>query len=90
MSHESKSFTWTSPGGVAVTLPSMKSIKGGVIRRNRKLEPVDFMFSVLEETADEATLAQIDDLDTSDMNALFEAWQEDAQTNVGESSGSSI
>ena len=90
MSHESKSFTWTSPDGVAVTLPSMKSIKGGVIRRNRKLEPVDFMFSVLEETADEATLELIDDLDTSDMNALFEAWQGDAQTSVGESSGSSI
>jgi hypothetical protein len=82
-------FTWTSPDDVRVTLPSMRQIKAGIIRRHRKSEPIDFIFSVLEETADEATLAKVDDLSTEDLNSLFEAWQEDGQASVGESSGSS-
>lgn len=87
--HKSKTFTWTSEGGVAITLPSMQSIPSGVIRRNRKQEPVDFIFSMLEEVSDEETLAKADDLSTGEINALFEAWQEDAQATVGESQGSS-
>lgn len=87
--HQSKTFTWTSEDGVEITLPSMKSLPAGLIRRNRKAEPVDFIFTLLEETVDEATLAKADALPSEEINKLFEAWQEDAQTSVGESSGSS-
>lgn len=89
MSHKSKTFTWTSPDDEKITLPAMGSIKAGVLRRHRKEDPIDFIFSVLEEVGDEATLAQVDDLESTDLNALVEAWQEDGQATVGESSGSS-
>lgn len=80
-------FHWTSPSGVEITLPHMSNIKTGIIRRHRKEEPTDFIFSVLEETADEAMLAKVDDLGTADLNALVEKWQEGAS--LGESAGSS-
>jgi hypothetical protein len=86
---KSKTFTWESPDGVKITVPAMGRIKAGVIRRNRNAEGVDGMFNIIEAVVDEKTLAKVDDLESSDLNAFVEAWQEDAQTNVGESSGSS-
>lgn len=80
-------FHWTSPSGVEIVLPHMGKIKAGIIRRHRKEEPVDFIFSVLEETADTETLAKVDDLDQTDLNTLVEKWQ--AGASVGESAGSS-
>ena len=71
-------FHWTAPNGDEITLPRFDRIKTGVIRRHRKEEPVDFIFSVLEEVGDEATLAKVDDLDQADLNRLVEAWQESA------------
>ena len=81
-------FHWTTPAGVEIVLPRMGNIKAGIIRRHRKEEPVDFIFSVLEETADTETLAKVDDLDQTDLNTLVEKWQ--AGASVGESAGSSI
>ena len=69
-----------------ITLPRMDKIKTGVIRRHRKEDPVDFIFSVLEDSSDDAMLALVDDLDSSDLNDLVEKWQEGVT--LGESSGS--
>ena len=80
-------FHWTSPDGVEIVLPRMDKIKAGIIRRNRTKEPVDFIFTVLEEVGDDATLAKVDDLESGDLNALFEAWQ--AEVAPGESGRSS-
>ena len=80
-------FTWTSPAGVEIALPPMNRIKSGVIRKNRKLDPVDAAFTIIESIADEDTLAKIDDLDTEALNDLMEKWQ--AGVSVGESEGSS-
>lgn len=82
-------FHWTSPAGVEIVLPHMNKIKAGIVRRHRKSEPVDFIFSVLEEVADKDMLEKADELDTSEINDLFEAWQK-AGASVGESAGSSI
>lgn len=82
-------FHWTSPAGVEITLPHLSKIKGGMIRKYRKLPELDMMFSILEELVDADTLAQIDDLEQTDMNELFLAWQK-AGASMGESSGSSI
>ena len=79
-------FHWTSSEGVEIVLPYMNKIKTGIIRRHRREEPLDFIFSVLEEVGDEATLAKVDDLSTDDLNALVEEWQ---GANVGESGRSS-
>lgn len=82
-------FHWTSPSsGVEIVLPHMNKIKSGIVRRHRKSDPVDFIYSVLEEVADEEMLARTDELEATEINALFEAWQE-AGASVGESSGSS-
>ena len=89
MSHKSKTFTWTSPDDVKITLPAMGSIKTGVLRKHRKEEPVDFVFSLLEGVGDEETIAKIDDLTTGEFNELWEAWQKDGETSAGESSRSS-
>lgn len=80
-------FHWTSPTGVTITLPHMEKIKAGIIRRHRREEPIDFIFSVLEEVGDEATIAKVDELESSNLNALFEAWQ--SGVSVGESQSSS-
>jgi hypothetical protein len=80
-------FQWTSPNGATITLPRMSQIKAGVLRRHRKEEPTDFIFSVLEEIADEEMLAKVDELDSADLNNLVEKWQ--AEVKPGESSGSS-
>lgn len=81
-------FHWTSPEGVEIVLPHMNKIKAGIVRRHRKADPVDFIFSVLEEVADEDMLAKADELGTEEINDLFEAWQK-AGASVGESVSSS-
>lgn len=81
-------FHWTSPSGVEITLPHMSKMPAGVIRKHRKADPVDFVFSVLEDVSDDEMIAKVDTLSLPDVNAMFEAWQE-AAANVGESSGSS-
>jgi hypothetical protein len=81
-------FHWTSPSGVEIVLPHMNKMPAGVIRKHRKSEPVDFVFSVLEDVSDDATIAEVDKLSLPEVNDLFEAWQGAAAT-VGESLGSS-
>lgn len=82
-------FHWTSPSGIEITLPHMAQMPSGVLRKHRKSEPVDFVFSVLEDVSDEAMIAQVDLLPLPEVNDLFEAWQEAAKATVGESAGSS-
>lgn len=81
-------FRWTSPSGTEIVLPHMSKMPAGIIRKHRKAEPVDFVFSVLEDVSDDAMLAKVDTLSLPEVNDLFEAWQ-GASASVGESSGSS-
>lgn len=81
-------FHWTSPAGVEIVLPHMNKIKAGIVRRHRKADAIDFIFSVLEEVADADMLAKADELEAEEINDLFEKWQE-AGASVGESAGSS-
>ena len=78
-------FTWTSPSGGEVTLPPLNSVPGGVLRRHRKLDELDFLFSVLEDVATDEQIAQVDALGLSDLNAMFEAWQKNAKVSVPQS-----
>lgn len=80
-------FHWTSPEGVEITLPRMGNIKAGVIRRHRKEDPIDFIFSVLEEIDDADMLAKVDDLQSDALNDLVGKWQ--AEVSPGESTRSS-
>jgi hypothetical protein len=82
-------FTWTAPSGAKITLPSLSTIPAGVLRRHRKLDEVDFVFTILEDVLDDEGLKALDSLGFGEINGLFEAWQKDAGTTVGESGGSS-
>ena len=81
-------FHYKAESGAEITLPRLAGVKAGVIRRHRKSDPVDFIFSILEDVTDEATLALVDDLSTTELNDMFEKWQGDGG-GLGESSGSS-
>lgn len=82
-------FHYETAGKKQVTLPKFGQIKAGLIRKVRKENTVEQMFSILEAVADEKTLDILDDLDTSELNELMAAWQKDSQVTPGESSASS-
>jgi hypothetical protein len=73
----SKTFSWRTPSGEILTIVSINAIKGRQLRKYRKLDPLDMLFSILEDTADKKALALIDDLERADLDAMFEAWQND-------------
>lgn len=68
-------FHYTAADGTKIVLPSMNSLKGGLLRKYRKLDSLDFMYSILEEVADEADLAKLDDLERDELNECFSEWQ---------------
>lgn len=78
-------FTWTSPDGVDITLPSMDTLPAGVYRRHRNEEPASFVFSVLEEMSDEENLAKADEIPLPQIGDLFVAWQKAAGATVPQS-----
>ena len=82
-------FHHTLPSGETVTLPKYKNLRAGLIRKIRKLAPIDQIFTVLEEVASPAVLALIDDLDQEQCNDLVQAWQNDSGLTAGESKASS-
>lgn len=73
--HNDGTFTWQSPAGVTVTLPSLNTIPAGALRKYRKLDELDFMFSILEDVLDEGALADLDALGIGDIQRLFADWQ---------------
>lgn len=82
-------FHYTLPAGDEIVLPKYKFLKAGLIRKIRRMSPVDQVFTALEAVADDTTLALIDDLDQEECNALIAAWQSDSGVTQGESKASS-
>lgn len=82
-------FHHTTSTGVEIALPRFRNVPAGVIRRLRKANNLDFMFGVLEESADEATLTALDGLGIDEVSGIVDAWQKDAGVSAGESSASS-
>lgn len=82
-------FHYTMPDGTEIELPKYKNLKAGLIRKIRKLSPVDQIFTTLEEVAPATALAAIDELDQEQCNALVAAWQADSGVTAGESKASS-
>lgn len=75
--------------GRTYTLPKFGSWSAGLVRRVRKLSDVDATFTILEEVADEETLAAIDSMSTDRFNELQQDWAEHAGVSLGESDSSS-
>lgn len=69
-----ESFEFTRDG-VTYTLPPSSAIKAGMLRRLRKLDDLDMAFSLIEEIADPAALAALDDASIDEFNEILAGWQ---------------
>lgn len=75
--------------GREIVLPHFKHVPFGVVRKLRKENDAEQMFTLVEEVADDDTLAIIDTLGMEDIDQLFTEWQEASKVTAGESSASS-
>ena len=78
-------FHWTSPNGIEIVIPRIGKLKASVLRRHRTKQGDDYIFSILEDIADDGLMAKIDELDVDEMNDFSEKWTATA----GESTRSS-
>lgn len=62
--------------GETFTLPVRADITGGLLRRHRHRDDMDFAFSILEELCDKPTLAALDAMTLDDLNGVLSDWQE--------------
>jgi hypothetical protein len=77
-------FHFTGSDGADYTLP--KQIPAGALRKSRGLDALDQVFTILENTADEKTLAALDALDVSELTRVTKEWMQGMS--AGESSAS--
>lgn len=68
--HKPKTFTAVTPRGT-FQLPFPKA---GFLRKNRKLDAVDLMFTCYEEYGSEAFLKALDDMELTEADKLFGDW----------------
>lgn len=88
--HQSADFTFEFVGGGTITLPRFNKVMSfGRARRLRQYDEAEQMFRLIEEICDEGQLALLDEMDTDETGAFFDAWQADSGVSVGESEGSS-
>jgi len=81
-------FTYTMPDGKTVTVPSLAKMNAGIMRRTRRLDEEDRVWTILEFVCDADTIAAIDDLDAEQFEAFMAAWQKHSGVSVGESQAS--
>jgi hypothetical protein len=79
-------FHFTGADGKDYSLPKM--VKGGDLRKIRKLSNADQMFTLFEQLADEETLAALDDLSTAQVSDVYNDWMDGMSS--GESSSSTV
>jgi hypothetical protein len=71
-------------GGRTYYLPPLKSIKVGITRAVRKLDPVDAMFTIIESVASADTMTALDDMDMDELSAVTVAWQKHSNVSLPE------
>jgi len=79
-------FAFDADGGTWTLTPP----NAGVMRKARKLidNPMDLMFTMFEQVADEATLDALDTLTVAEVSEVFGDWM-GSMGGLGKSSGSS-
>lgn len=72
---------------VEIRLPSMSYLKSGLVRRIRRLNPADAVFTLIEiclgEDSDEMDV--VDNMDPEAYDAFLEEWSEHSGISLGES-----
>jgi len=79
-------FHFTGADGNDYSLPKM--VKGGDLRKIRKLSNADQMFTLFEMLADEKTLSALDELTTAEVSDVYNDWMQGMSS--GESSNSTV
>lgn len=64
--------------GAIIRLPQMSKLPVRVLRKVRKLDQADQMFTLLEELLTEDELSMVDELDSVGLEDLMRAWNSDA------------
>lgn len=82
-------FHHTLPDGHELVLPRFENVPVGVIRKTRRLDQADQVFTILEEIMTPTDLEHVDTLDRAEFNELVKAWREGSSIQPGESSASS-
>ncbi|MEU8895489.1 hypothetical protein [Nocardia sp. NPDC048505] len=72
-------------GGVDVRLPSLSYLKPGLVRRIRRLNNVDAMYTLIELSVSREALAALDDMDPTAYQELLDEWREHSGVSLGES-----
>lgn len=70
--------------GETITLPSLSTVSAGFVRRTRKLSPADQLFTLIEEEADDDTLAVIDRMAGAEFTEFQKAWRKHSGVGLGE------
>lgn len=78
-------FHWTAPDGTNITLPRLESLQAGQLRKYRKLEETDQLFSILEDELSKSELAKVDALTVVELNQMYAAWKEAAAVTIPQS-----
>ena len=81
-------FVYEVKPGVEISLPLMQDMPIGVLRRTRKLDTLDAMFTQFEVLLTEDELSYLDDLTMGDAELLLAAWTEASTVSPGESTAS--
>lgn len=88
--HESAEFRYTFKSGQTLVLPKFASLMTfGTVRRLRKLSDQEAIFTLLEDKCSDEELAVLDEMDLTETDAFFTAWQADSGASLPESAGSS-
>ena len=72
-------------GETEIVLPSLSYLKPGLVRRLRRMNGTDQMYSLFEEVLDEKTLEVIDEMDPDEFEAMREQWHKHSGVGPGES-----
>lgn len=81
-------FRYKLPDGHTITLPKLENVPLGIVRKTRKLEQGDMVFTMLEMLIPEESLEHLDSFDRSVLDGLMTAWKESSEASLGESSAS--
>lgn len=72
-------------GETEIELPSLSYLKPGLVRKLRRLNGTDQMYTLFEEVLDADTLAVIDEMDPDEFEDMRLAWNKHSGVSPGES-----
>ena len=79
----SDNFVFETAEGTVLTLPSLAKIKPGLIRKIRRMNDVDQLFTILETILTDDELTVVDEMEYDEFERLNDEWAEHSGVDVG-------